>query len=83
MWVGTQLIKKFRQTAETQELILLAFQEQRWRHEIDDPLPGRPDVDRKSRLYAAIENLNRYQKIPLLHFCGNGRGEAIRWEWRK
>jgi hypothetical protein len=37
--LGETIIKVFRQPAPAQETILSAFQEQRWRKRIDDPLP--------------------------------------------
>lgn len=80
--VGNQVIKRFRQPAESQELILLAFEEQGWEKEIDDPLPPVHDVDSKLRLRHTIDNLNRHQLVALIHFYGDGTGQRIGWEWR-
>src|SRR5207244_2659213 len=80
--VGNRVIKRFRQPAESQELILLAFEEQGWQKEIDDPLPPHHEVDSKLRLRHTIDNLNRHQQVPLIHFYGDGTGKRIGWEWR-
>jgi hypothetical protein len=79
LWVGGVLIKSFRVPAEIQETILAAFEEDGWPFRIDDPLPQAPDINPKRRLHAAIQCLNRNQKAPLLHFCGDGRGRGVRW----
>ncbi len=83
LWLGDQLVKKFREPAEVQVTILLSFQELGWKKTIDDPLPHVPGVDPKRRLHHAIRNLNRHQKKPLLHFFGNGTGTGVGWERRK
>jgi hypothetical protein len=80
--VGGKIVKKFRQPAESQETILLAFEELGWSQEIDDPLPKAPNLDPKQRLRQTIANLNRHQLQPLIHFFGNGTGQKIGWEWR-
>jgi len=82
LWAGTKVVKKFRQPAESQETILLAFEELYWDHEMDDPLSPSPDIDAKQRLRQTIANLNRHQINPLIHFFGNGTGEKVGWEWK-
>jgi hypothetical protein len=74
------LVKRFRQRAVNQERILSAFQEEGWPPLIDDPLPPDAGQDSKSRLHYAIRNLNRCQKIRLIHFEGDGTGERVAWK---
>jgi hypothetical protein len=80
--VGTQLIKRFRVPAPNQESILSAFQEEGWPPRIDDPLSQAPGIYPKQRLHAAINSLNRNQKITLLRFRGDGNGSGICWEFK-
>jgi hypothetical protein len=82
LWAGPKVVKEFRQPAESQETILLAFEELYWDHEMDDPLSPSPDIDAKQRLRQTIANLNRHQINPLIHFFGNGTGEKVGWEWK-
>ena len=78
LWFRGQLVKRFRQRAGVQELILISFQEHRWKRVIYDPLPPVKHIDPNERLHQAINNLNRGQK--LLHFVGTGTGTRIGWE---
>jgi hypothetical protein len=79
--VGTLVVKRYRVPAPNQELILSAFQEESWPPRIDDPLTSAPRINPKQRLHAAINSLNRNQKITLLHFRGDGNGSGICWEF--
>ena len=56
--VGSVIVKKFRQPAVDQELVLLSFQELKWITEIDNPLAVRPNRDAKKLLRQTIINLN-------------------------
>jgi dolichol-phosphate mannosyltransferase len=78
-WVGTQLVKWFRQPAVSQETVLSAFQELSWPSIMDDPLPHVPGVDPKHRLHDTINSLNRRQIRRLLHFSAMGNGTRIGW----
>jgi len=80
--VGAHVVKRFRQPAPSQELILMAFEEEGWPVSILDPLPPRPGQDSKLRLRQTISNLNRWQNPPGIRFFGNGVGRTICWEWR-
>ena len=80
LWLGSQLIKQFKQPAPIQELILAAFQEEGWPPHLDDPLPPERDQDAKERLHHTIKNLNRALKCGLLHFHGDGNGRGITWK---
>src|SRR5262249_7988413 len=62
LWVGDQLVKRYRQPAPDQERILTAFEEEGWPLHIDDPLPPQSGRDSKYRLHDTISNLNRYQQ---------------------
>jgi hypothetical protein len=78
--LGGHVVKRFRQPAACQELVLAAFEEEGWPPSILDPLPPWPGQDRKVRLRQCINNLNRWQKPPTLHFFGNGGGKSVCWE---
>lgn len=77
--VREEVVKRYRQPAEAQEMVLCAFEEENWPDRIDDPLPPVPAIDAKRRLHATIVNLNRFQKRRLIHFEGGGDGESIGW----
>jgi hypothetical protein len=78
--LGDKIVKEFKLPAPNQELILMAFEEEGWPVRIDDPLPPHSDQDPKQRLHSTLNALNRHQKNRLLRFCGDGRGQGIRWE---
>jgi hypothetical protein len=78
--LGDKLVKEFKLPAPNQELVLAAFEEEGWPVRIDDPLPPHPEQDSKQRLHSTLNALNRHQKNHLLRFCGDGRGQGIRWE---
>jgi hypothetical protein len=80
LWLGRKLVKRFRQRAPDQHLILSAFEEQNWQRRIDCPLPPRPLEDRKRRLNRAIYRLNRHQTNQLIRFRGDGTGDGVIWE---
>ena len=79
-WGGVA-VREFRQRAENQKLILATFQEFGLVAEIDDRLPGNSELDAKTRLHDTIKDLNRYMRPRLLHFAGDGTGQAVRWEY--
>jgi hypothetical protein len=81
LWLGRKLVKRFRQRAPDQHLILSAFEEQNWWRRIDSPLPrDNYDEDRKRRLNHAIYRLNRHQTNWLIHFRGDGTEDGVIWE---
>jgi hypothetical protein len=82
LWWGPLLVKRYRRPAPSQELILSSFQEQGWRHRIDDPLIRTADSDHRERLHTAIKCLNRGQLHPVLRFTSNGTGTGICWSLR-
>ena len=77
------LVKKFRTAAANQELVIVAFKEERWPHRIDDPLPPDSELDFRCRLINTIKQLNRSQVNPLIRFSGDGSGKGILWERAK
>jgi hypothetical protein len=77
--LGEVLVKRFRQPAANQELILEAFQEEDWPVRIDDPLPPVSGQDSKQRLHSAISNFNRRQANRLIWFAGGGDGKSVSW----
>lgn len=77
--VREEVVKRYRQPAEAQELVLRTFEEENWPDRIYDPLPPVHAIDAKRRLHTTIVNLNRFQKRRLIHFEGGGDGESIGW----
>jgi hypothetical protein len=77
--LGEVVVKRFKQPAGNQELILGAFQEEGWPARIDDPLPPAKGQDGKRRLHSTISNLNRRQENSLIHFHGGGNGKSVCW----
>ena len=80
LYLGEQLVKRFRVPARNQEWILEVFEEDGWPETIDDPLPPSPNIDPKSRLHDTINRLNNKQINPLLRFHGNGNGCGVFWK---
>ncbi len=77
---GAKLVKRFKEPALNQELILAAFEEDGWPRHLDDPLPNDDDIDPKQRLHDTIKRLNRHQVNRLILFRGNGSGTGVVWE---
>ena len=82
LYLGDQIVKRFKRPSPNQEIILATFEEEGWPSRIDDPLPPVGDIDPKRRLHDSIKWLNRNQEMRLLHFSGDGSGEGVRWEAR-
>ncbi len=78
--LGGLVVKRFKQPARDQELVLAAFEEEGWPPHIDDPLPPRSGQDPKRHLHNTITNLNRAQRHPILHFEGDGLGRGVCWK---
>jgi hypothetical protein len=78
--VNGDLVKRFKLPCPNQELVLAAFEEDRWPPRIDDPLPPAPNRDPKRRLHDTINSLNRNQKTPLMRFLGDGTGQGVLWK---
>ena len=80
--LGAILVKRFRQPARNQEMILAAFQEEGWPAHLDDPRPGGDNRDAPDRLRDTVKKLNR-QANPLIRFLCDGTGQGIIWELRE
>jgi hypothetical protein len=76
------LVKRFRQPAGNQELLLIAAEELGWQAWFDDPLPRAPGQNPKVRLHNSINALNRNQKSRMIHFKGDGSARRVGWEYR-
>jgi hypothetical protein len=79
LWVDNRIVKRFRVPAQNQELILSAFEEERWPAHLDDPLPPESGLDPKRCLHDTIKGLNRNQSHRALHFEGDGTGRGLCW----
>jgi hypothetical protein len=83
LYLGEELVKRFRVPANNQQTVLDVFQEEGWPPVIDDPLPPCVEECPTRRLQATIRSLNRNRISETLRFFGNGSGEAIGWESRR
>jgi hypothetical protein len=80
LYVGSYVVKQFREPSQNQEAVLAAFHQEGWAHRIDDPLPPSADQDPKFRLHHTIQRLNNHQQHPLIRFRGDGTGQGLFWE---
>lgn len=80
--VATIVVKRFTQASDAQEIILTVLQEQDWCRSIDDPVPVKDDQVAKQRLRMAVANLNRRQRVPLLHFSVIRQGTGVACQFR-
>jgi hypothetical protein len=78
---GCHDLKRFRQPALNQELVLLTAQELNWPEWFDDPLPVQSGTNPKVRLHDTIKSLNHWQVPHLVRFKGDGTGTRIGWEY--
>ena len=75
--IGDFVVKQFRWPAANQALILKAFQRQKWKTEIKDPLPRASGINPKVRLHDTIKCLNRNHLYGIVRFHGNGDGTGV------
>ncbi len=80
LYVGEDVVKRYRVPSPTQEAVLNAFEEEDWPARIDDPLRPEPDQNVKRHLNDTIRRLNRNRRLPLIHFSGDGTGTGVLWE---
>jgi hypothetical protein len=85
LWLGTTLLKEFRQQAPNQMALLEAFQARGWteRH-VSNPLPRQPhetEGEAQERLHDAVKHLNRGMSPGTIHFRGDGSGKGVWWEY--
>jgi hypothetical protein len=76
-WRG-KVVKRYRRRAELQWTILAAFEEERWREQIDDPLPGNGGAAAKERLRETVESMRRSLRGTGLRFGVAGCGTRVR-----
>jgi hypothetical protein len=81
LWVGRLLVKRFRNPAGNQTLILASFEEAGWPAVIDDPLPPTADIDPVTRLQFTVQRLNGCQRAKAIEFFGIGLGQSIGWRY--
>jgi hypothetical protein len=85
LWVGDLLIKAYTEAAENQRRVLDAFQEEEFRHRIDDPTCRRtsePNWSRQRRRRDTIAGLNDDHIHPgVIYFRADGTGDGIIWDW--
>ena len=74
-----ELVKRFSVPADSQEIVLTAFEEQRWAERIDDPLPRKRGISRQLRLRETVRRLNGAHVFDRVRFFADGRGRGIRW----
>src|SRR6516165_2401397 len=67
---GGVLVKKLPHDAKNQELLVEAFEEDRWRGRIFDPVPPVAGKNCKQRFHDAVVKLNMHQRHRLLRFRG-------------
>lgn len=79
---GEHILKRFRQPAVNQELVLISAEELDWPEWFDDPMPRKNGHNPKTLLHDTIKDLNRRQAEWLVHFKGDGSGRRIGWELR-
>jgi hypothetical protein len=76
------VVKQFLHPAPNQEIVLAAFDEERWPRRIDDPLHPNSEQDSRRRLNDTIKCLNRNQANPVIVFRGDGTGTGVVWQFR-
>ncbi len=76
---GHVLVKRFRNPAPNQELLLAAFEESGWPEDVADPLPP---LDRGSpvpRLQHTLQRLNSTLLRPVIRFALDPSGRRVTW----
>jgi len=79
LWCDGVAVMTFTDAAESCRAVLATFQEAGWPEVIDDPLSGKPGVQKQRRLGYAVEVLNSKQKV--VFFYKNGTGKQVCWCW--
>lgn len=76
LWLGDQLVKRFRQPAPNQERVLSAFRELDWPRVIDSPFKD----NEVEKFRESIRSLNDYQQAGRIEFYMVGTGESVGWK---
>ena len=86
LWACGRKLHTCGHQAKNLMMVLRAFQDQGWPHEIPDPLFHGPEgdyeqhpEDYEKHLHDAATALNKVQKPKLIHFSAKGR--TIRWDF--
>src|SRR5262249_3591035 len=81
LWVCGILVKRLRQRAPDQRLLLSAFEDQHWPFRVANPLSADEfGEDLKVRLNHVIYRVNQHHVNRLIRFGGDGTGEGVIWE---
>jgi hypothetical protein len=80
LWFQGRLVKRWRVPAANQELVLAAFEEDKWPQHLDNPLAAQGVTSARERLRDAIHRLNGCQSVCTLRFHGDGNGLGVTWE---
>jgi hypothetical protein len=74
------VVKQFKRKAPNQETILLAFEEQGWPEEIDNPLPPDEFTAPAVQLHDTLKSLTNDQDPCTLGFLMTSGGTRVRWQ---
>ena len=80
LWYAGRLVKRLRQQADVQEIVLRAFQRQGWPRALKNPLPKGSTIPMEARLHAVVRRLMNAQKEARIRFFRNGTKCMICWE---
>lgn len=80
LWYDGGLVKRLREDAGNQAVILSAFQESMWRRCIPNPLPNDAEVDRQEQFRDAVRRLNSSQGKRHIRFSRKNTVSTVHWE---
>jgi hypothetical protein len=79
-WAGKIVLRFDRRHAPLAEPILSAFQRQKWKRSLADPLHQGKACKGDPRLHDVIKHLNKLLRGTPLRFHGAGDGKGVRWD---
>jgi len=79
LWVGGELVKRYKGRVNKQEITLAAFEDQEWPERVANPFKHASEMG-LTTLGTVVQNLNRSQNVQRLWFRCKSRGKAISWE---
>jgi len=74
-----KVVLLLKRAAPNLRAILDAFEAIGWARIATVTLVRDGDSNPKTRLHNAINALNRHQRVPRIHFCGDGSGFGVEW----
>jgi hypothetical protein len=74
--LGGEVIRHVSSQAKNLRTILNAFQEDQWKHHVDNPLPGGAD---SRKLRQTVYNLN--EGLSGIKFFSAGGAKRVQWQW--